>query len=168
MERTEQQQFLQTKGIPDARLAWIERLAALMDNRFRIPGTDIRFGLDFIIGLFPYLGDIATFGISGILLIMMARYGASGMVVVKMLGNILLDTITGMVPFVGDLFDLKFKSNTRNVRLLKEHYKEGKHGGSAWGVVFLILLTLFGLLIFVIWVSWKVMAWFWGMMFFTT
>lgn len=167
MERTSVQ-VLQAQEIPDKRLVWIERLAALMDNRFRIPGTQIRFGLDFIIGLFPYLGDIATFGISGILLIMMARYGASGMVVVRMLGNILLDTIVGLVPFLGDLFDLKFKSNTRNVRLLKEHYQEGKHQGSAWGVIFLILFVLFGLLVFVIWVSWKVMSWFWGMMFFTT
>jgi len=164
MERTKPQ-VLPAQEIPDERLVWIERLAALMDNRFRIPGTRIRFGLDFIIGLFPYLGDIATFGISGILLIMMARYGASGMVVVRMLGNILLDTIVGLVPFLGDLFDLKFKSNIRNVRLLKEHYVEGKHQGSAWGVVFLILLVLFGLLVFVIWVSWKVMAWFWEMMF---
>jgi hypothetical protein len=166
MERT-RPQIPQAQEIPDERLVWIERLAALMDNRFRIPGTKIRFGLDFIIGLFPYLGDIATFGISGILLIMMARYGASGMVVVRMLGNILLDTIVGLVPFLGDLFDLKFKSNTRNVRLLKEHYVEGKHQGSAWGVVFLILFVLFGLLVFVIWVSWQVMAWFWGMMFTT-
>lgn len=142
-------------------------MAALMDNQFRIPGTKIRFGLDFIIGLFPYLGDLATFGISGILLIMMARYGASGMVVVKMLGNILLDTVVGLVPFLGDLFDLKFKSNTRNVRLLKEHYQEGKHGGSAWGVVLLILGALLGLFVFVVWLSWTVMAWFWGMMFTT-
>ncbi|NUO00918.1 MAG: DUF4112 domain-containing protein [Saprospiraceae bacterium] len=164
MERTKQQ-ITEVKMVSDDRLVWIERLAALMDNRFRIPGTNIRFGLDFIIGLFPYLGDIATFGISGLLLLMMARYGASGMVVVKMLGNILLDTVVGLVPFIGDLFDLKFKSNTRNLRLLKEHYQEGKHEGSAWGVVFLILSVLLGLLIFVIWVSWKVMAWFWGMMF---
>lgn len=166
MENTKRQN-VQTATATDSRLVWIERLAALMDNQFRIPGTKIRFGLDFIIGLFPYLGDLATFGISGILLIMMARYGASGMVVVKMLGNILLDTVVGLVPFLGDLFDLKFKSNTRNVRLLKEHYQEGKHGGSAWGVVLLILGALLGLFVFVVWLSWTVMAWFWGMMFTT-
>ena len=74
---------------------WMDHLADLLDNKFRIPGTDIRFGVDFIIGLVPYAGDVISFGISGLLVLAMSRRGASGMVLVKMIGNILLDGVVG-------------------------------------------------------------------------
>lgn len=139
-------------------LTWIDTAAAILDNRFRIPGTNIRFGIDFLIGLIPYVGDVLSFAISGLLVIVMARRGASGMALVKMVGNIWIDGALGAIPLLGDLFDLRYRANLRNLRLLKEHYTEGKHRGSAWPVVILLLLVLFALIGLSVWVVWSVLA----------
>lgn len=140
-------------------LAWIDTAARVLDNRFRIPGTNIRFGLDFLIGLVPYAGDVVSFAISGLLVAAMARKGASGMALVKMVGNILVDTVVGAVPFLGDLFDLGYRANLRNLRLLREHYAEGRHQGSAWPVVVGILLLLLALMVLLVWGVWRVVYW---------
>ncbi len=137
-------------------LKWVDGIADLMDNRFRIPFTNIRFGLDAIIGLFPAVGDVISFAISGTLVAVMARYGASGRLLILMLGNILLDGLVGTVPIIGDLFDIGYKANRRNVNMLLEHYDEGKHRGSGKGIVLLVIFAL--ILIFVVLVSV-----FWGM-----
>ncbi|MBI5916641.1 MAG: DUF4112 domain-containing protein [Bacteroidetes bacterium] len=138
---------------------YLDTLTDLLDSRFRIPGTNIRFGLDFLVGLVPYAGDVVMFGFSGLLVISMARHGASGMVLVKMLGNILLDALVGSVPVLGDLFDLGFKANRRNYRLLKEHYHEGKHTGSAWPVVLAVGFSLLLMSVFIVFVGWKMFQW---------
>ena len=138
---------------------WMDRLAGWMDDQFRIPFTNIRFGLDFIIGLFPYVGDIVGFIISSILLTTMVRYGASGRVVILMLWNILLDTIVGGIPILGDLFDLRYRANRRNFELLKDHYTEGEHQGSAWPIILLVVLVLIALLFFLVYAIWRIMAW---------
>jgi hypothetical protein len=143
------------QAIPEFK--YLDAMSSLLDNRFRIPGTDIRFGLDFLIGLVPYAGDVVTFGFSGVLVMAMARNGASGMVIVKMLGNILLDTIVGAIPILGDIFDMGFKANRRNYRLLQEHYLEQKHGGSAWPVVIAVFLALLLMLAFVVFIAWKLL-----------
>jgi len=130
----------------------LERLADFLDTRYRIPGTNIRFGADFLIGLVPYAGDVVAFGISSVLVLAMARQGASGMVLAKMIGNVLLDASVGTIPILGDLFDLGYKANRRNLKLLEEHYEEGKHQGSAWWVVALVLLILLALIGLSVWV----------------
>ncbi len=107
-----------------SRLKSMERLANLMDTQFRIPGTDIRFGLDAIIGLIPGAGDLSTFAVSGFMILVMARNGASSYVLARMVLNVLIDTIIGSIPLIGDLFDVAFKANTRNIRLMQEHYRE--------------------------------------------
>ncbi|MCB0566069.1 MAG: DUF4112 domain-containing protein [Phaeodactylibacter sp.] len=140
-------------------LAWIDSAASFLDNRFRIPGTNIRFGIDFLIGLVPYIGDVVGFAISGLLVMVMARKGASGMALVKMVGNVWIDGAIGAIPLLGDLFDLRYRANLRNLQLLKEHYAEGKHQGSAWPVVFLILISLFVLIGLSVWVIWKALYW---------
>lgn len=135
-------------------LYWLDKTADLLDNRFRIPGTEIRFGFDFLLGLIPYAGDIIGLTVSGVLVLVMARNGASGMVGLKMVGNILLDAMVGVFPVIGDLFDLGYKANRRNVRLLQQHYREGKHQGSAWWVIILVLAAIalaFFIMIFMIW-----------------
>lgn len=142
-------------------LQWLDGAADLLDNRFRIPGTDIRFGLDFLIGLVPYVGDIFSFGLSALLVVVMARRGASGMALFLMAGNIFLDTLVGTIPVLGDIFDLKYKANVRNLRLLQEHYREGKHGGSAWGPVLLILAIIFALSFLLLYLCWKLLNWLW-------
>ncbi|RME96878.1 MAG: DUF4112 domain-containing protein [Bacteroidetes bacterium] len=145
-------------------LAWLDRVTRFMDNRFRIPGTDIRFGLDFLVGLIPGVGDIVSLSISALLVAVMARKGASGMVVVKMIGNIIFDAIVGAVPVLGDLFDLGYKANRRNLHLLQEHYREGAHQGSAWPVVIAILVLLLVLIVAISYAIWWVLRTSWGLM----
>lgn len=145
--------------IHPAEFKHLDNLSDLLDSRFRIPGTSIRFGLDALVGLVPYAGDMVTFAFSGLLVISMARYGASGMVIVKMLWNILLDTMVGSIPLVGDIFDVQFKANRRNYRLLKEHYQQGKHTGSAWPVVLAVVAALLLMAVLVVMVAWKFLQW---------
>lgn len=140
-------------------LFWLDKTADLLDNRFRIPGTQIRFGFDFLIGLIPYVGDMIGLAVSGLLILVMARNGASGMVGLRMAGNILLDAMVGVFPIIGDLFDLRYKANTRNVKLLQQHYHEGKHQGSAIWAILLILLALAAVFFFMIYVIWQLFSW---------
>lgn len=143
----------QTRSINED-IKWIDVVTDWMDNKIGIPGTKIRFGLDFLIGLVPYVGDLASFAISGLLLVGMARHGASGMLIIKMTGNVLLDVIIGSIPILGDLFDLQYRANWRNLKLFEEFYEEGEHKGSGWWVVLLVLVifaALFFLLIYVVW-----------------
>lgn len=129
--------------IPD--IEWIERFSRLMDSKFLIPGTKIRFGIDPILSLFPVIGDLITYFISGLLIYTMHNHGASRKVVIRMIANSTLDTIIGAIPLVGTFFDIFYRANDRNVRLLKEHYFEGKHQGSGNGI--LIAISLAALLI---------------------
>ncbi len=136
-------------------LIWLERAVELLDDSFRIPGTHIRFGIDPLIGLFPLLGDMVGFAVSGFLVIVMVRNGASGMVLVKMIWNVLLDTLLGGIPILGIFFDVGYRANRRNLNLLQEYYEEGKHQGSArWliiTVIVVLIALLIGLTIFFVW-----------------
>jgi hypothetical protein len=143
-------------------LRQLEGLARLMDSRFRIPGTNFRFGLDGIIGLIPGVGDLSTFAVSGYMLWVMAQNGASGLVMARMILNVLIDGIVGAVPLVGDLFDMGFKANMRNLRLMQEHYQEGRHRGSAWKVIVPVLLFLIIILGALLWVAWQLAAALWN------
>jgi hypothetical protein len=131
-----------------------ERIARLMDSKFEIPGTKIRFGIDPLLSLMPVLGDLITFIISTMLIYTMYNHGASRKVVIKMMLNAGLDTIIGAVPLVGTVFDIFYRSNERNVKLLREHYYEGKHQGSGTGlllIIFLIILVVTAAIIYGIW-----------------
>jgi hypothetical protein len=131
-----------------------ERIARLMDSKFEIPGTKIRFGIDPVLSLMPVLGDLITFIISSMLIYTMYNHGASRKVVIKMMLNSGLDTIIGAVPLVGTVFDIFYRSNERNVKLLREHYYEGKHQGSGAGlllIIFLIILVVTAAIIYGIW-----------------
>jgi len=135
----------------------IEKLAKLMDAQFKIPGTNIRFGLDSLIGLIPGVGDLGTFAVSGYMLWIMANNGASGFLLARMVTNILIDAIFGMVPVLGDIFDVAFKANIRNMKLMQEHYQEGRHKGSAWKVIIPVLIILFVIIIGIIWLTYKLL-----------
>lgn len=131
----------------------IKRLVYLLDEQFRLPGTNFRFGLDPLMNLFPVVGDMTGFVISAGLLLAMARKGASNKLVVLMSINIFIDAIIGGIPLIGQLFDFFFKANSRNLRLLKEHYVEGKHSGSGKNTLILaivILAVLLALMIFLL------------------
>ncbi len=127
--------------------AWVRPATRLLDDRFRIPGTRLRFGLDFLLGLVPGAGDVASFAISGLLVISMATHGASGMLVVKMIFNLLVDAIIGSIPLIGNIFDFSFKANRRNLRLLEEYHAKGRHRGSAWWVLWVLLFVFLALIV---------------------
>lgn len=122
-----------------------------MDARFQIPGTRMRFGLDPVLGLVPVLGDLAGFAVSGALILYMLRFGASRKVIALMVLNATLDATIGSIPVLGWVFDAYYKANQRNIRLLKEHYHEGKHQGSGKGVIITVALVLLFLIVLLLW-----------------
>jgi hypothetical protein len=100
------------------RLSGARALAHLLDDGIRIPVLGGRFGLDAVIGLIPGLGDFSGAILSSYVVLLGARLGAPKSVILRMIGNVAVDTIGGSVPLLGDLFDVGFKSNLRNVALL--------------------------------------------------
>ncbi|MEM5516799.1 DUF4112 domain-containing protein [Henriciella sp. AS95] len=107
--------------MPTGKRGDIDRLARLLDARFTIPGTGIKYGLDSIIGLVPGVGDAIT-GSMGAWIIYRARQeGASHFLISRMIMNLLTDTVLGSVPLLGDIFDFAFRSNMKNARLLQRH-----------------------------------------------
>ncbi|MEM8865204.1 MAG: DUF4112 domain-containing protein [Planctomycetota bacterium] len=96
------------------------RLATLLDDAFRIPGTNIRFGWDSILGLFPGIGDAATTILALVPVATAWKLGVSRWIIAKMLFNIGVDAVIGAVPIAGDLFDLFFKANRRNAKLMQK------------------------------------------------
>jgi hypothetical protein len=105
----------------EERLAQVQWLARMLDDRFAVPGTRIRFGWDAILGLFPGLGDALTSVLSLLIVHHAWQTGASPLTLGRMLANVAADFLVGSIPFVGDLFDVAFKANRRNARLLEQH-----------------------------------------------
>jgi len=105
----------------DAALARLDALARVMDSLIALPGTRIRLGADAVIGLVPVAGDLLAGGISLYLIWEAKRLGASKLVLWRMVANTLLDTAIGAVPIAGDIFDVAFRANKKNVRLLQRH-----------------------------------------------
>ncbi|MGV7212877.1 DUF4112 domain-containing protein [Bradyrhizobium sp. UFLA05-112] len=103
----------------EQRLARFEAIAKLLDVAFIMPGTNIRYGIDGLIGLIPVIGDIITTAISLWLVREARALGAPWYITARMLGNVAVDGVVGMVPFAGDAFDVMFRANMRNVRLLR-------------------------------------------------
>ena len=143
----------------NSKLKWVERVSHLMDEQFQIPGTNFRFGLDPLINLIPMAGGLGGFAVSTVLLITMAKHGVSRKVLLLMTLNILLDSTIGAIPLIGNIFDFAYKSNSRNIKLLKEHYDEGKHQGSGKGIIFWIFLILILSFLMVAYLIWLVMNW---------
>jgi hypothetical protein len=120
---------LQAGPAPQTRSATpdLDALARLMDGAFRIPGLNIRFGLDPIIGLIPGFGDILATLVSLYVLVAARRYGIPRITMMRMGLNIGIDAIIGAIPIVGDLFDLVWRTNERNVALLRRHMNTPAH-----------------------------------------
>lgn len=127
----------------------LERIALLMDRSVRIPGTDIRFGLDPVIGFFfPVAGDAIGAIVSAYIVLVSVRYGLPKIVIARMVFNIAADFVVGSIPFVGDAADFVWKVNTRNLRLLNK-FASGRRGSfwSDWAWVFVLFGVLFGLIL---------------------
>lgn len=104
------------------RLRRIHAIARLMDTAVRIPGTGIRFGADSVIGLIPGIGDAGGALIGLIIVNEARRLGVPNHKLIKMLGNVGIDAFGGSVPLIGDLFDVYFKANWRNLELVLDHF----------------------------------------------
>jgi Domain of unknown function (DUF4112) len=124
----------------------IERLRSLtrlLDSAIQIPGTRYRFGLDAIVGIVPWVGDVIGAIFSSYIVLQSARMGVSKPTLIRMMGNVALDTVVGEIPFLGDLFDVGWKSNTKNLRLLEAHLERpATTTRSSRGVLLLVGLGL--------------------------
>jgi hypothetical protein len=103
----------------EQRLARLDALSKLLDIAFVVPGTNIRYGIDGLIGLVPVFGDIITTAISLWVVREARALGAPWYLTTRMLGNVALDGVVGLVPLAGDAFDVMFRANVRNVRMLQ-------------------------------------------------
>lgn len=103
----------------EQRLARLDAIAKLLDVAFIVPGTKFRYGIDGLIGLIPVVGDIITTAISLWLVREARALGAPWYITARMLGNVAVDGVVGLVPVAGDAFDVMFRANVRNVRMLK-------------------------------------------------
>jgi hypothetical protein len=132
-------------------LAEVEGLAWLLDNSIPVPGTGgRRFGIDALIGLVPFAGDLVSALIGLFVVWRGSRLGVPRIVVARMLANAALDFAIGAIPVAGDAFDLWFKANTRNLALVRRHLEDPATstrgdwlvvGGLALAVVAVIVLV---------------------------
>lgn len=105
---------------------WAERMVTLLDDFLRIPGTDIKIGLDPILGLIPGVGDLVTGGSSAALLLLALRERVPTVAIGRMVVNILIDTIVGSLPVVGDAFDFVYRSNRQNLEIIRKYKSDPK------------------------------------------
>ncbi|WP_437193012.1 DUF4112 domain-containing protein [Planctomicrobium sp. SH527] len=121
-----------TKAEELAILKRIRALALALDNRFVIPGTSIRVGWDAIIGMIPGIGEVATGALSAYVVYLALQLDVPRSAIRQMLLNILVDVSAGSIPVVGDLFDVAWRANLRNVKLLERHLHE-RHSKGEFG-----------------------------------
>jgi hypothetical protein len=108
----------------DAAMARVTAVARLMDSLFAIPGTRIRLGFDATLGLVPVVGDLLAQAISTYIIWEAHQLGVGKLTLMGMLGNTLIDTAIGSVPIAGDAFDVAFRANMKNLRLLQKHLEK--------------------------------------------
>ncbi|NEP36271.1 MULTISPECIES: DUF4112 domain-containing protein [unclassified Moorena] len=139
----------------------VRRVSYLLDNAIPIPGTGYRIGLDPIIGLLPGGGDFVGTIISSYIVVEAARLGVSRSTLVEMVLNILLETVTGSVPVLGDLVDAAWKANVKNVELLEKelNVSSSPPQKSDWLFLILLLAGLAVVLVVAVGISLAIVAW---------
>lgn len=137
---------------------WVERVSLILDNKFNIGG--FRFGLDPLLNLIPYAGQFIAFATSILLVLVMLRNGVGSKAAVKMLLNVIYDAFWGSIPLFGQIFDFFNKANQKNIVILREHYFENKHQGSAKGLLISIFIVLLLVCIVLFYFMWTITAWF--------
>ena len=103
------------------RIDHLQRIANVMDSAVRIPGTRLRIGLDSIVGLIPAIGDTAAMLPAAYIIGSAWRMGLPRRDLARMVGNSAIDTLIGSVPLLGDIFDVGFKANLKNMAILQDH-----------------------------------------------
>jgi hypothetical protein len=132
-------------------------LAHLLDDLLPIPGTRLRIGLDPILGLVPGLGDWISWVLSGHLLWCAWRLGVSASTLARMTGHVAVDALFGLVPLLGDLFDVVWRANDRNLRLLERHVADpARLRRESRALSTLVLVGAGGLTLGAGWVAWSV------------
>jgi hypothetical protein len=121
----------------ETNISALRQLAWLLDTAVRVPGTNIRLGLDAVIGFIPGAGDIAGGLLSTFIILQAAKLGAPQSVLARMVMNVAVDTIVGAVPILGDVFDVGWKSNMRNAELLERYVTrpQATRAASRWAVI---------------------------------
>lgn len=99
----------------------VEAMEAVLEGMFVIPGTRRRVGLDSLVGLIPVVGDVATAAMGAWIVWEARNLGLSKWQLTRMAANVGVDTVIGAIPFAGDIFDFLFKSNTKNLRIIRRH-----------------------------------------------
>jgi hypothetical protein len=136
-----------------------EVLAWLLDNSVPIPGTGRRIGLDAVIGLVPGLGDVLSGGLGLFIVARGVQRGLPGVVLARMLANVALDFVIGAVPVIGDAFDLWYKSNARNVGLLRRYGEDpGASTAPQWGFFVGLLAMIGAVAIGCVWLIWTLLS----------
>ena len=144
------------------RLPDLQRYAVLLDKAFRIPGTNIRFGLDPIVGLVPGLGDLASPVFAGMLILEGARLRVPRIILMRMAVNALVDAVIGAIPLIGIAGDVFFRANTRNLALLERYSAPGGPAATkadywfVWGVLASLVLGVILIVVLAIWLLGKV------------
>lgn len=144
------------------RLPDLRRYAVLLDKAFRIPGTNIRFGLDPIAGLIPGLGDLASPVFAGLLIFEGARLRVPRIILMRMAVNALADAVIGAIPLVGIAGDVFFRANTRNLALLERHAVPGGRAATkadywfVWTVLAALVIGVILIVVLAIWLLGKV------------
>ena len=105
-------------------LEHLQNMADWMDSRFTIPGTNIKFGLDAILGVIPGVGDTVTLATTAYLFGKARSYNLPWYLKIKILWNAFIDWLIGLIPLIGDIFDLGWKANQKNVALIREHLEK--------------------------------------------
>jgi hypothetical protein len=136
-----------------------ELIAWLLDNSIPIPGTGRRIGLDAVIGLVPGLGDILAGGLGLLIVARAVQRGLPTVVLARMLANVALDFAIGSVPIIGDAFDLWYKSNARNVALLRRYADNPSASTAGQWAFFVGLLAVIGAVaIGFVWLVWAALS----------
>ena len=112
---------LPTGTDPASIRARVEAMELLLERSFRVPGVNVPIGLDAIIGLIPVLGDVITTALGAYIVWEARNLGLSKWHLTRMGANVAFDTLIGLIPVVGDAADFMFRSNTRNLRIIKKH-----------------------------------------------
>jgi uncharacterized protein DUF4112 len=129
-------------------LAALRKWSVLLDSAFRVPGTNLSFGLDPILGLIPGLGDLTTPLFASLLLLHSVRMRIPRVIQLRMLINAVIDLLIGFVPVVGDFFDFGWKANVRNLALLERYaHPESKPSRGDWIFVLSIVGVLIALMV---------------------
>ena len=102
-------------------VARLEALAHLLDSAFLIPGTNHRVGIDALLGLIPGIGDLVSTALASYIVWEARQLGLPRWKIARMIGNLAVDTTIGAIPFAGDLFDVAFRANRRNMKILRDH-----------------------------------------------